>query len=74
MTAREVIAERHGIAAVRADAFVNLLTNLVLVCNFHHHLLHEYGWNVESNPAGGHSWITTTLIHNEAITRTRRTR
>ncbi len=34
------------------------LSNLVLVCNFHHHLLHEHGWNVESNPAGGHNWIT----------------
>ncbi len=34
------------------------LTNLVLVCNFHHHLLHEHGWNVEANSSGGHNWIT----------------
>ncbi len=33
------------------------LPNLMLVCNFHHHLLHEHGWNVEPNPAGSHTWI-----------------
>ncbi len=34
------------------------LPNLVLVCNYHHHLLHEHGWNIETNPQGGHHWIT----------------
>jgi HNH endonuclease len=34
------------------------LDNLVLVCNFHHHLVHEHGWNIEHNPDGGHNWIT----------------
>ncbi len=34
------------------------LDNLVLVCNFHHHLLHEHGWTIEVNSDGGHNWIT----------------
>ncbi|MFV1991745.1 MAG: HNH endonuclease [Acidimicrobiales bacterium] len=34
------------------------LSNLVLVCNFHHHLLHEHAWNIEIDPSGGHRWIT----------------
>ncbi len=34
------------------------LSNLVLVCNFHHHLLHEHGWTVKAIPSGGHTWIT----------------
>ncbi len=34
------------------------LTNLVLVCNFHHHLLHEHGWDIEYNSHGGYNWIT----------------
>ncbi len=91
------------------------LPNLVLVCNFHHHLLHEHGWSIETNPQGGHrwvtpsgetattkvssgrladlaghtdpglihrlsgdslrdlSWVTTALIHNEALQKARRT-
>jgi len=92
------------------------LQNLVLVCNFHHHLLHEHAWNIEIDPQGSHnwitpsgeiatvkvsrgrhtdlgsdntdpklihrlsgdtlrdlSWITTALIHNETLNKTRRT-
>jgi HNH endonuclease len=87
------------------------LDNLVLVCSFHHHLVHEHGWTIKLNPGGGYnwitpdgetatikvfrgrhtdlgghtdpslihklsgdtlhdlSWITTTLIHNESLTR-----
>ena len=33
------------------------LDNLVLVCTFHHKLLHEYGWNVAAGEAGAHRWF-----------------
>ena len=33
------------------------LDNLVLVCTFHHKLVHEYGWAVERGPHGLVRWI-----------------
>jgi hypothetical protein len=33
------------------------LDNLVLVCNFHHKLLHEYGWGVELDSNGTTRWF-----------------
>ena len=33
------------------------LDNLVLVCTFHHKLVHEYGWAVERGPHGMVRWI-----------------
>ena len=32
------------------------LDNLVLVCTFHHKLVHEYGWDVDLHPDGGTRW------------------
>ena len=33
------------------------LDNLVLVCHFHHKLVHEYGWRVELLAGGGVRWL-----------------
>jgi hypothetical protein len=33
------------------------LDNLVLMCNFHHKLVHEYGWNVELDANGTTKWF-----------------
>lgn len=33
------------------------LDNLVLVCTFHHKLVHEYGWAVERGPHGTVRWL-----------------
>lgn len=33
------------------------LENLVLVCTFHHKLVHEYGWQVERGPNGTVRWF-----------------
>jgi hypothetical protein len=33
------------------------LDNLVLVCTFHHKLVHEYGWDVAAGEAGTHRWF-----------------
>jgi hypothetical protein len=33
------------------------INNLVLVCTFHHKLVHEYGWRVELVPTGGTRWF-----------------
>lgn len=33
------------------------LTNLTLVCTFHHKLLHEYGWSVQLDPDGSTRWF-----------------
>jgi len=32
------------------------LDNLVLVCGFHHRLVHEYGWRLRREPDGVVSW------------------
>jgi hypothetical protein len=33
------------------------LDNLILICTFHHRLVHEYGWRVQRDPDGSTSWI-----------------
>ena len=33
------------------------LENLVLVCTFHHRLVHEYGWHVRREEDGSVSWF-----------------
>jgi hypothetical protein len=33
------------------------LDNLVLVCSFHHRLVHEYGWNLERDQEGTVRWF-----------------
>ena len=33
------------------------LDNLVLVCSFHHKLVHEYGWSLRRDPGGAVSWF-----------------
>jgi len=33
------------------------LHNLLLVCSFHHKLVHEYGWSVHRDPNGAVSWF-----------------
>jgi hypothetical protein len=32
------------------------LDNLLLICSFHHRLVHEYGWRVRRDLAGEVSW------------------
>ena len=32
------------------------LDNLVLVCSFHHRLVHEFGWGVELGAPGTSQW------------------
>jgi hypothetical protein len=33
------------------------LQNLLLICSFHHKLVHEYGWRVRREPDGAVSWF-----------------
>jgi hypothetical protein len=33
------------------------LDNLVLICSFHHRLVHEYGWRVRREPDGEVTWL-----------------
>ncbi len=33
------------------------LENLLLICSFHHKLVHEYGWSVKRDRQGGISWF-----------------
>jgi hypothetical protein len=33
------------------------LDNLVLICSFHHRLVHELGWSMRRNPGGGLRWF-----------------
>ena len=33
------------------------LDNLVLICSFHHRLVHEYGWRLSRTPAGEVRWF-----------------
>jgi predicted restriction endonuclease len=33
------------------------LSNLVLVCQFHHKLVHEYGWRITRAPEGALTWF-----------------
>lgn len=33
------------------------LDNLVLICSFHHRLVHEHGWSLRREPGGGLGWF-----------------
>jgi HNH endonuclease len=33
------------------------LSNLVLICTFHHKLVHEYGWKLRRDPGGELRWF-----------------
>jgi len=33
------------------------LDNLVLLCSFHHRLVHEYGWSIRREPDGEVTWV-----------------
>ena len=33
------------------------LDNLVLICGFHHKLVHEFGWSIARDPAGEVGWL-----------------
>ena len=33
------------------------LENLLLICSFHHRLVHEHGWSVRGDPDGTLRWI-----------------
>jgi hypothetical protein len=46
--AHHIVWWRHG---GRTD-----LDNLVLICSFHHRLVHEYGWSVERERDGSVRW------------------
>jgi hypothetical protein len=47
--AHHIVWWRHG---GRTD-----LDNLLLICSFHHRLVHEYGWRVRREPDGGLGWF-----------------
>jgi uncharacterized protein DUF222/HNH endonuclease len=47
--AHHVVWWRHG---GRTD-----LDNLLLICSFHHRLVHEYGWSVRRTPGGEIEWF-----------------
>ena len=34
------------------------LHNLILLCGFHHHLVHEGGWNIDTDAYGRHHFVT----------------
>jgi hypothetical protein len=33
------------------------LDNLLLICSFHHRLVHEYGWSIRRDPGGEIRWL-----------------
>ena len=41
------------------------LDNLVLVCSYHHKLVHEYGWRVELDLPGAPRWFRPNGTHFE---------
>ena len=43
--------EAHHITFWR-DGGQTTLENLVLICGFHHRLVHEHGWHIERAPGG----------------------
>lgn len=47
--AHHIVWWRHG---GRTD-----LDNLLLICLFHHRLVHEHGWVVRRDPDGGVRWL-----------------
>ncbi|MCI0633234.1 MAG: HNH endonuclease [Actinobacteria bacterium] len=56
--AHHIVWWRHG---GRTD-----LDNLLLICSFHHKLVHEYGWRIERDPAGVISWLCPTGVRYRA--------
>jgi hypothetical protein len=42
------------------------LDNLLLVCSFHHRLVHEHGWAIAGAPSGEVDWITADGEHYRA--------
>jgi hypothetical protein len=42
------------------------LDNLVLVCSFHHKLVHEYGWRLERNATGDLAWTRPSGVRYRA--------
>jgi hypothetical protein len=49
-------AQAHHIAWWRHGGRTDL-NNLLLVCTFHHKLVHEYGWTVRRDTDGIASWF-----------------
>ncbi|MGH3117486.1 MAG: HNH endonuclease signature motif containing protein, partial [Gaiellales bacterium] len=43
------------------------LENLVLLCSFHHKLVHEYGWNLKLGPPGSAEWFKPDGSHYEPL-------
>ncbi|HEX6330963.1 MAG TPA: HNH endonuclease signature motif containing protein, partial [Actinomycetota bacterium] len=42
------------------------LDNLVLVCSFHHRLVHEHGWKVARAPDGTVTWLGPGSVRRRA--------
>jgi Domain of unknown function (DUF222)/HNH endonuclease len=42
------------------------LDNLVLICSFHHRLVHEYGWSIRRNADGTVDWFDRTGVRYRA--------
>lgn len=42
------------------------LDNLLLICSFHHRLVHEHGWSVKRHGDGTHSWFCRDGTHYRA--------
>jgi hypothetical protein len=42
------------------------LDNLVLICSFHHRLVHEYGWSIRRNPDRTVDWFDRTGVRYRA--------
>jgi hypothetical protein len=53
--ARQFLQAHHIVWWERGGA--TFLENLILICFFHHRLVHEYGWSVKREPEGTVSWF-----------------
>jgi hypothetical protein len=42
------------------------LDNLVLICSFHHKLVHEHGWRIERDPTGEFTWVRPSGVRYHA--------
>jgi HNH endonuclease len=42
------------------------LDNLVLICSFHHKLVHEHGWQLEPDATGELDWIRPSGVRYRA--------
>jgi len=56
--AHHIVWWRHG---GRTD-----LENLLLICSFHHRLVHEHGWRIERDPGGTIRWMRPNGIRYRA--------